>query len=310
MAENSNIEWCDHSLNFWTGCEPISPACAHCYAEAWAKRAGRVFSERRQTTEATRRKAYKYQHDAWDFTLEHGRRQRVFVNSLSDWADNNVPQAWRDDIFETARACPDIDFLLLTKRIGNAKHMLPADWGNGYPNVWLGATFANQLELARDYGKLAALPAVVHFASFEPLLGPIDLTRVELAGIDWRDGRHGALVINALKGSKALAWAPLSWVISGGESGPAARPPHPAWIRALRDQCIDHGTAFLFKQWGEWLPELGSGRHGSCPDPSRHHSFGDGWGAYRVGKKTAGRALDGRTWDEFPKIEPSEIAPR
>ena len=129
---------------------------------------------------------------------------------------------------------------------------LPADWGGGYANVWLGTTVEDQRWADERIPHLIQVPAVVRFLSVEPLLGPID--DLPIAGIDW--------------------------VIAGGESGRSARPMDPAWVRSIQEQCIEAGVAFLFKQWGE---------HG--PGPA---------GLVRLGKKVAGRELDGRTWDEYP----------
>lgn len=245
MAANTKISWATHTLNWWTGCEAISPACAGCYAAAWAKRAGRDFAERRLTTEANRRQALKWARNADAFFAEHGHRQRVFVNSLSDWADNRVPQEWRDSLFDMIRATPDLDYLLLTKRIGNAARMLPSDWGTGYPNVWMLATVANQEEADRDIDKLLRIPAVVRGLSIEPMLGPVDLSAwlpiecVYLSGNPWRRRTKFGEPDSG-----------ISWLISGGESGPKARPSHPDWFRSLRDQCAAAGVAFFMKQMG------------------------------------------------------------
>lgn len=240
MGENTKIEWCDHSWNFWTGCEPVSPACAHCYAASWAKRAGRVFAERRLTTESNRRLPMKWQCEAKAFADQHGRRQRVFVNSLADWADNQVPDEWRISLFEAIATAPDVDFLLLTKRIGNAARMLPVmdstkpgyrPWNRKWPwpNVWIGATVANQEEANRDLPKLLRIAARVRFLSCEPQLGPIDLreahfNRERLPRVDW--------------------------VIVGGESGSKARPFVLGHAKDIVRQCREAGVAVFMKQAG------------------------------------------------------------
>lgn len=110
---------------------------------------------------------------------------------------------------------------MLTKRPQNIARYLPDDWGNGYPNVWLGATVESQKEADR-LDALVSVPAVVHFLSMEPLIGPVDLSK----HIDR-----------------------LEWVITGGESGPLYRPADPEWFRMLRDQCDAAAVPFLFKQW-------------------------------------------------------------
>jgi protein gp37 len=201
MGETSKIEWTDATFNPWVGCTKISPGCDHCYAEHWAKRSGMVTwgETRRRTTPANWRKPL-----AWHAAIPDGQRLRVFCASLADVFDNDVPAEWRADLFELIRQTPRIDWLLLTKRIGNVKAMFPPDWGNsilGYHNVWLGITVVNQEEFDRDVPKLRALPACIRFLSCEPLLGPI-------SGWDY----HG-----------------IDWVIVGGESGSKARPMEEDW---------------------------------------------------------------------------------
>ncbi len=236
---------------------------------------------------------------------QHGRRQRVFCASLADVFDNAVDPQWRADLFELIAATPNLDWLLLTKRIGNVGNMLPVpfDFDRHFPNVWIGATIVNQAEADRDIPKLLAVPARVRFLSMEPLLGLVNLHPWLCA--------HGDM---AKPEQHMGAWCTprtdsLNWVIVGGESGPGARPMHPDWARSLRDQCEAAGVPFLFKQWGEWMPTIREGDtvklvfekgapHG--PDQPAFHDWPDGQGAARVGKKAAGRLLDGRTWDSFP----------
>ena len=142
---------------------------------------------------------------------------------------------------------------------------------------------------SRDIPKLLATPAAVRFLSIEPMLGPIDLMTIR------RPSPLGSM--------SALPCEPggtyMDWIICGGESGPHARPMHPDWARGLRDQCVEAGVPFLFKQWGEWEPRRGF----ACPDDLPT----EGWIHFdpecsmrKVGKKAAGRLLEGRTWDEVP----------
>lgn len=196
-------------------------------------------------------------------------RRRVFCASLADVFDNEVDPAWRRDLFDLIELTPNLDWLLLTKRIGNVAGMVTkaksGDWLAARPNVWLGATMVNRGEMLRDAEKLKEVPARVLFWSVEPMLGDLGPIPPELMP---------------------------DWVIAGGESGPKARPVHPDWVRSLRDQCQAAGVPFLFKQWGEWAP-YDRGRinlsSGALDDPIQ-----------RFGKKLAGRTLDGRTWDGFP----------
>jgi protein gp37 len=292
MSENTNIEWCDHTFNPWIGCTKVSPGCDGCYAarqdafrhwtpEGWG-------GPRRRTKTWGEPKKWNGAHAA--FFAQHGRRQRVFCASLADVFDNQVPNEWRVDLFRLIAATPNLDWLLLTKRIGNVAGMLPY-YFQALPNVWLGATVVNQEEADRDIPKLLAVPARVRFLSMEPLLGPVDLRQAHAAPV--RLPR-------------------VDWVIAGGESGPKARPMHPDWVRSLRDQCAAAGVPFLFKQWGEWLPAKEgrsiTGRvlvvEGQAPfskSPPWHH-FADGVHMARIGKKAAGRLLDGVQHDGFPEV--------
>lgn len=326
MAKDSKIEWTDHTFNPWWGCSKVSPGCDHCYAEALAKRYGHdVWGP------GKRRRFFGPKH--WDepyrwnvAAAEAGTRARVFCGSMCDVFDNEVSPAERMHLWALIEDTPHLDWLLLTKRIGIAADMVPPRWqAEGWPpNVWAGASFVNQPEVDRDMSKLLALRARIRFGSFEPLLGPVDLARVEII----KDGpnRCGTR-LNVLTGqfyeSRIIdQQMRLSWVIVGGESGPKARPMHPDWARSLRDQCVAAGGPFFFKQWGEWAPhkpraggDLGgdvradrvrlvhpSGRSdvdvfqatgGHNTEPGSRYMI-------RLGKKAAGRRLDGREWSEFP----------
>lgn len=249
MAENTKIEWCDHTFNPWVGCTKVSPACDHCYAEGWAKRTGQNGlweGERRRTTDSNWRQPYKWNNQA---PLD-GPRPRVFCASLADVFDNKVPQEWRVDLFAMIRETPNLDWLLLTKRPQNIAKMLPHNWGSGYPNVWLGATVENQQEANRRIPDLLISPARVRFLSMEPLLEPVDLRRVSTIRF------RGAEVLNALTGTLAGMFGdycasrlpPLDWIICGGESGPGARQLKTYWAEDLRQQCKSANVAFFMKQ--------------------------------------------------------------
>lgn len=178
MAANSKIEWTDHTVNFWIGCTKVSPACDHCYAERdWAMtgRHKRVEWGPHGARSPTKDPMAQLRSIAAG-AARRGRRERVFVNSLSDWADNHksIAPAWRAQIFEAARLYPGLDFLLLTKRPQNIAGFLPGDWGAGYPNVWIGTTVENQEEAERRIPHLLATPAKVRFVSAEPLLSRVD----------------------------------------------------------------------------------------------------------------------------------------
>jgi protein gp37 len=309
MAENSAIEWCDHTFNPWEGCQKVAPECDNCYAEARDKRftGGKHWgpdAPRRRTTFASWLHPIMWNKRA----VAEGIRYRVFCASLADVFDNAVDPRWRIDLFELIRLTPNLDWLLLTKRPQNMRGMLPYDWGNGWPNVWLGTSAGSQKTANTNIPHLLATPAAVRFVSCEPLLGPVDLTACP---------RDDALLgyLPDETGDRSA----IDWVICGGESGPGARPMHPDWARSLRDQCQAAGVAFFFKQWGEY--ETHYDRPNDDPDWRRFDTVarGDPKGRWLnmeggvgfhgerlvrvspVGKARAGRLLDGRTWDEFPK---------
>lgn len=229
MGETSGIAWTDATFNPWIGCTNVSPGCDHCYAEAWSTRFGLVRwgnHERRRTSAAYWQAPLKWNANAEAFERKHGRRRRVFCASLADTFDNQVPTEWRADLWTLIRDTPRLDWLILTKRPQNIRRMLPDDWGDGWANVWLGATAEDEQHYRQRWPVLSDVPAVIRFISYEPAIGPL-----------------GPLDTNGLV---------PDWLIFGGESGAAARPTDPAWARRTLNQCRKHGTAFLLKQWGTW----------------------------------------------------------
>lgn len=313
MSANSKIEWTDHTFNPWIGCTKVSPACDHCYAQVStpSRTLGVMWGPgeaRRRTGTSTWSAPRRWNAQADAFMAKHGRRQRVFCASLADVFDNEVGDHWRADLFGLIDATPGLDWLLLTKRIGNVKDMLrrilrPDTMPS---NVILGATICNQDEADRDIPKLLATPARRRFLSIEPLLGPINLNYTRQ-----RIQAQRSQLARAINGE---TW--IDWVIVGGESGHQARLMHPDWARSLRDQCLAAGVPFLFKQHGEWVwvrdtdateEQCSRGvwlrRDGTTHDGTEHHAFSnDGTDAllWRVGKKAAGRLLDGVQHDGYP----------
>jgi protein gp37 len=276
MGANSRIEWCDHTFNPWLGCTKVAPPCDHCYAESWAKRSGLVqwgpHAQRRRTSPAKWREPIKWNAQA----QAAGWRARVFCASLADWLDNQVPDAWRNDLADLIRETPSLDWLLLTKRVGNFERHAPWDIIDVPDTVWIGITCGDQKEFDRDWPLLACIDAPVRFISYEPALGPLRI---------------------------AAADCVPDWVIAGGESGHHARPANPQWFRDLRDDCATLHIAFHFKQWGEWAPGtmdhfLGGERIMRLPD----NKF-----MARVGKSRAGRLLDGHAHNEFPSSQHGAI---
>ena len=272
MSGKSKIEWTDATLNPVTGCTKVSPGCDHCYAERMHERFNGPGSFA----------AVTLHQDRLDAPLRWRKPRRVFVNSMSDLFHRDVPDEFISQVWATMAATPLHTYQILTKRHARMRSLLSSprwpealvttgQWPNdldpeaSLPNVWLGVSVESQ-EWVRRIRALVETPAAVRFLSCEPLLGPIQL---QLVGQEQHDGG-----VHPVHG----AWSALDWVIVGGESGPGARPMHPAWARSLRDQCVTAGVPFFFKQWGE------------------HDARG-----LRVGKKVAGRLLDGRTWDEYPE---------
>jgi protein gp37 len=351
MAENSNIEWCDHTFNPWTGCTKVSPGCANCYAEGWSKRSGIVTwgkgQPRKRTSEANWKLPLKWNREAdleWQtytsavaagagWPGEAPRRPRVFCASLADWLDDEVPPQWLSDLLHLIRITPHLDWLLLTKRPQNFQSRLfqawhdvnPADsytydwiksWERGTPyetdHIWIGTTVEDQKRADERIPYLLDIPARIHFLSCEPLLGFTDIQQVGDDDLTIYWPLVGKAISDGMNEPHSLKNGRIDWVICGGESGPGARPMHPDWPRALRDMCQQAGVPFLFKQWGEFAPcdppvvtnidgklqatrsWRASDRYVECPKTGQ-------W-VKRVGKKSAGRQLDGRDWNEFPNL--------
>jgi protein gp37 len=231
--------------------------------------------------------------------------------SVCDPFDNAAPDGARNRFWLVVEATPHLTWLLLTKRIGNVLGMVPPSWlePGGWPkNVWLGATIVNQEEADRDIPKLLAVPARVRFLSMEPLLSAVDLTPHLWGRPKPCDDcpKDADCECGYARRGKIFNDPALHWVIVGGESGPKARPMHPDWARSLRDQCAGAGTPLLFKQHGEWIgvPDLrrlpdGGGPGFGAYDHCRHDPEHD---AVRVGKKAAGRLLDGVEHNGYPEV--------
>jgi protein gp37 len=222
MAEQTKIEWVDHTFNPWIGCTRVSPACDNCYAAAMSHR--RKWARFEPRAPRRRTGAGNWQQPLrWNRKAEKaGHRAKVFGPSLADPFDAEVSPDWRDDYLRLIEATPQLDWILLTKRPLVARKFFA---NRKVPdNLWPGITAENQTMLDLRVAHLLAIEAKVRVVSAEPLLGPLDLTR-------WQRG--------------------ISWVIAGGESGPRARPSDPDWFRSLRAQCADASIPLFFKQWGE-----------------------------------------------------------
>ena len=296
MGENTLISWAKghegskgHTFNLWLGCtehaetndagEVVkSPACDNCYARTFGKRTGVEWgddAERRIFTST----AHWNKLRAWDrAAAEAGRRDGVFVESLGDILEDRPElDAQRQRLWAAIPECPNLDFLLLTKRPRNAWNMLPWLQVNTYthararklakpwPNVWFGVTTENAYWAARRLREALCVPAVHHFASYEPALGAVNFRHLDA---------DGGVPFDALvpDGSRYR----LGWILAGDESGPRRRAAEVDWVRDVRDQCEGTATAFHFKQWAGAPADGIAGERGKGPSGKIHLPILDG----------------------------------
>lgn len=352
MADKTGIEWTDATWNPVTGCAKVSAGCKHCYAEReWPRMtklvpayAGRDFTDVRTHG------------DRLDQPIRWAKRRMIFVNSMSDLFHSAVPDEFIDSVFGVMWAClygrNEQDghiFQVLTKRADRMRDYLSTDrreawaraavhhgggidpdglydqtmnFGGVHPRIWLGVSVEDQASADTRIPLLLQTPAAVRWISAEPLLGLVDLSpaylpcpNAENVTMDPETGGYECCSRCDYTGiSNELG---IDWVVVGGESGPKARPMHPAWARGLRDQCAAAGVPFHFKQWGEWAPPTkaedlrflgdlmreGKAVHvyGNGREPDGHFRRGDDH-LLRVGKKAAGRLLDGVLHDGYPAL--------
>jgi len=329
MGEHTHISWCDHTWNPWIGCTKVSPACDGCYAEnLMDARYGRVqwggpgkgAGSRSRTSASTWNDPFRWHRKA----EKAGSRPFVFCASLADIFDNQVPAEWRRDAFDVMRRTPRLVYLLLTKRPQNIAR-LAAEAGGLPPNAAIGTTVEDQKRANMNIPALleakAALRPLFAFLSCEPLLGPIDLTRIddgaahrgvpreEWGPVDDEDSPP-SLWWDALTGERTIMhggadgeWSryddKLDWIITGGETDQGAhkaRPTHPDWFRGLRDQAAHEGVPFHHKQNGEWV-QGDDVEHDGIITFNRMHCF-----MSKVGKALSGRLLDGVLHDARPEV--------
>lgn len=288
----TKIEWVKNSdgtpgktWNPVTGCTKISEGCQNCYAERMSKRlAGRCGYPADNPFKVT------LHSDRLNQPLQWKKPRRIFVCSMGDLFHPDVPYSFIDEIFNVMfEAGGDKHiYLILTKRPERMRKYIQTyeDWDySETPHIWLGVTAENQQRADERIPILLQTPAAVRFVSVEPMLGPVDLEAA-----CWGEGKKRPPIdIQARQIANPIA---LDWIICGGETGPKARPMHPDWARSLRDQCKNAGVPFFFKQWGEWGPNW-------LNDDDGKKIEGSEW-IDKLGKKKAGRILDGRTWDEYP----------
>ncbi len=316
MSDKSLIEWTDATWNPITGCSVVSAGCKHCYAMKLAgTRMKNEPSRAGLTIDTSAGPVWNGQvrfNEQWlDHPLRWRRPRRIFVCAHGDLFHESVPDDWIDRVFEVMAMAQQHTFQVLTKRPQRMhRYLLKAEsmirdsvkyesvaetmqWP--LENVWLGVSVENQAAANERIPLLAATPAALRWISAEPLLGLIDLRKIQFFTV----------------------FPKINWLVVGGESGSRARPMHPDWARSLRDQCAELGTQFLFKQWGEYGPcELhppSDPAPYSCVTFSGTHlqgehavSGGNGPGdnpvemIARFGKKRAGRLLDGILHDGYP----------
>lgn len=315
-----------------TGCTKVSQGCKNCYAKRdWARLAAmpnNVYTGREFEQVACHP-------ERLDQPIRWRAPRRVFVNSMSDLFHENVSDAFIDQVFAVAALTSDHGrdndahtFMVLTKRPQRmhdylnhpkrAERVFTATQNLGsleldteneragcslayrqfngrtfwpIPNIWLGVSVEDQATADERIPLLLQTPAAVRWISAEPLLGPVNLTAVHYGD------RFYVNTLSEQNTEGVIVQPGIDWVVVGGESGPNARPMHPDWARSLRGQCAAAGVPFFFKQWGEWAP--------ADDYPSEIQESYDVRGltqdkSMRVGKKAAGRMLDGREWNEYP----------
>jgi protein gp37 len=282
MSDGTKIEWADATWNPMSGCSPVSAGCANCYAERMARRNLHPANDGRPPF------AVRLHPERLGTPYRWREPRRIFVCSTGDLFHEDVSFEFIQRVFIAAQDNPRHTFLFLTKRPERMREFIakfapvPAmtgvRWGEDYKprNVWFGVTAENQEQADARIPVLLSIPAARRFVSIEPMLGPVDIEKHLRRRMEPGLGLcpHGSEACNC--GSTEIPG--VAWVIVGGETGPGARPMHPDWPRLVRDQCVAAGVPFMFKQWGEF-DESGK----------------------RVGRKAAGRLLDGRVWNEYPE---------
>ncbi len=307
----TKIEWADKTWSPVTGCSPVSEGCEHCWAERFSKRlAGRCGYPADDPFRVT------LHPDRLEQPLKRKRPSRMFVCSMGDLFHEDVDEKYIAKVLAICDLARQHTYLILTKRpermaalFNDEDFVFHVGWFQsqagrefGLPrlsldeigpwplkNVWLGVTVENQARADERIPILLQIPAAVRFVSVEPMLGPVDLTY-------WL---NGAPEQNGY-GEWIQTYPPLDWVICGGETGPGARPINYYWAESLREQCVEAGVPFFFKQWGEWIDPTQMDNGIEFPDWEKSHLWHGETGTVRVGKKAAGRLLDGREWNEYP----------
>lgn len=290
--------WWDRNWGVVEGCSKVSQGCQNCFAEVYAHRFGKSLSYLKDLTDDNGHWTGKvnFRFDQINLPLLTKKPKVWFVGERSDLFHESVPFEYIAKVFATMGMCCTAKdarknhlFIVLTKRPERMREFLDF-WTifQNLPNVLTGVTAENQEQADARIPVLLSVPVAKRFVSIEPMLGPIDLFR-----------GHDYLTEPAKdKDGKPCRKKVIDWVICGGESGSGARPVHPHWVRSVRDECRAAGVPFLFKQWGEWAEDK---QHGLATACARGCRFPDGTMVERVGKKTAGRMLDGKEHLGWPE---------
>jgi protein gp37 len=318
----SKIEWTGQTWNVGTGCTKIASECKNCYAIPMSHRLAGIKATAKKYEGVTEKTSggklnftgkVNFDEEALLKPLKRKKPTTYFVNSMSDLFHEGVTFQQIDKMFAVMALCPQHTFQILTKRADRMREYFTFGTGSitiseaniigilkekdesfiktfKFPleNVWLGVSGGTQASANKLIPDLLACPAKVRFLSCEPLLENIELGE-RLIKYD-----HNG---NEVKAFRNYLEEGIHWVIVGGESGHGARPTHPDWVRSIRDQCEQRGTAFFFKQWGEWLPV--------CQNIEYENIYKvkeiNGFNYCKVGKHASGRLLDGVEYNEMPQ---------
>ena len=336
MGDGTKIEWTDATVNVINGCSLASPGCTNCYAMRLAGTRMKTHPSREGLTKPGKKGPVwtgevRFSETQLQQVLRWRAPRMIFWNAHGDMFHESVPDEWIDRCFAAMAMTPQHTHQVLTKRSARMRAYLsdPAvalrvsyEGRAGWPlsNVWLGVSVEDQERADTRIPDLLATPAAVRWLSCEPLLGPVRLDRIVFPESHYEDWLRGDAWddVNGLLNQEiwgAAQGPKLDWLVVGGESGHDARPMHPDWARSLRDQCATAGVPFLFKQWGNWRPSELCDLDCSARDILifdetakiwREAQDDGGWvgdqAMCRVGKKRAGRLLDGVQHDAFPEV--------
>jgi protein gp37 len=299
MSQSTTIEWATKVWNPVTGCNKVSQGCKNCYAETVANR----FWGNRKFTDVM-------MHEDRLHLPKWKKPQRVFVNSMSDLFHESVSFEFIDMVWMAMFENQKHTFMILTKRPERMKQYFDFRIARAkekygkfcvdtpLTNVWLGVSVENQETANERIPLLLQVPAAVRWLSCEPLLGKVDLENL-IVGNDNHPMKYDC-------SRPSFSFPKIDWVVVGGESGTKARPMHPDWARSLRDQCKAADVPFFFKQWGEWIHDDIIKQHLSPMEFINVNKWSQVYDSHRIGKKKAGRKLDGVEYNEFPNTENHE----